>query len=249
MSLVAYMFHAIGDISHNDWADPHYSYTEEKFREFLSRSKIVFSIVEAKKNNLQDGIIVTFDDGHISNYNAAKIIFDNNYGCADFFINPDKVGDENYMSWSQIRELSAMGMSIQSHGLDHQYLSDCSDDELLRQLKQSKLIIEKKIGNKVTILAPPGGRYDMRTSRMAKTLGYVCIANSQPGSISCIDSFIIPRFAVLKTYCVKSIMSTSKNISFISVRLRMKYLSLKFVKSLLGNTNYDSIRNLLVRYL
>jgi peptidoglycan/xylan/chitin deacetylase (PgdA/CDA1 family) len=244
--MIAYMFHAIGKLEDGDWADPHYSYSDEKFKLFLKSVKAVVSLHFAIKNELKKAVIVTFDDGHISNYYAAKYMYENKYGTADFFVNPDHIGKPYYMSWLQLKELQSWGMSIQSHGLDHQYLSDCDDQELVRQLKESKRLIEANMDQKVTILAPPGGRFDKRTSDVAMRLGYRCIANSKPGRVWGVSNFHIPRIAVLKNYSVEDLVAAKNPLSLLVVKLKIKYMILKIIKTLLGNKQYDKFRLKLV---
>ncbi len=244
--MLVYMFHAIGELHEDDWADPHYSFSVEKFKAFLADVKTVVSLKLAIEHNIKEAVVVTFDDGHISNYNAAKYMYENQYGTADFFINPDLVGNQYYMNWQQIRELSSWGMSIQSHGLDHQYLSDCDDQELIRQLKESKRLIEKNINETVSILAPPGGRFDRRSSKLAFKLGYQCIANSIPGRVSNISCYHLPRLAVLKHYSVQDLISVQQLFSLLMIKLKLKYAILKVVKTLLGNHYYDKVRFRLV---
>ncbi len=240
--MIAYMFHAIGELEGDDWADPHYSYSDDNFRKFLKAVKSVVSLQYAIENKLKNAVVLTFDDGHISNYYAAKYIHENEFGTADFFINPDYIGNPYYMSWHQVIELVSWGMSIQSHGLDHQYLSDCDDQELMRQLKESKQVIEESINQVITILAPPGGRFDKRVSKLASELGYKCIANSKPGWVSDVSSYHVPRLAVLKNYSVQDLISSQKLSSSLVLKLKVKYVSLKIVKMLLGNRNYDNVR-------
>lgn len=242
MSNVVYMFHAIGEIESKDWADPHYSYSMEKFKSLLDSFKKVSSFQYLVEKERDDLVIITFDDGHISNYQAAKYIYDNNLGAADFFINPEKVGSPYYMTWDQIKELDAWGMSIQSHGLDHQYLSDCDDVELHRQLLLSKKIIEEKIEKKVTLLAPPGGRYDDRVIRLSKSCGYSHILNSEPGHIANIQNILIPRMAVLNNHAVTDLISMRSKYSIRNLKSKAKYLALSIVKKLIGNTRYDRFR-------
>ncbi|MEY8252920.1 MAG: polysaccharide deacetylase family protein, partial [Colwellia sp.] len=235
-------FHAIGSSQDGDWADPHYSFKKKCFNEFLSKSGGVTSLYGAINGESDNDIIVTFDDGHISNYFAAKYMHDNNYGNADFFISPEKVGQPHYMNWQQIKHLSDLGMSIQSHGLDHRYLSDCSDDELQRQLVESKRIIESYTGKAVTILAPPGGRYDNSTIKMAKLAGYQCIANSEPGKIVDLGAYCLPRIAVLNNLSVELLLSVTSNLSSLIIKQKIKYTILALIKALLGNTRYEKVR-------
>lgn len=237
-----YMFHSIGDIDEADWADAHYSYSTEQYLDFLNKVGSVTSLKDSIADKSRAKVILTFDDGHISNYEAAKILFKGNYGTADFFINPEKVGSPYYMSWEQLAELVEWGMSIQSHGLDHSYLSDCSDQELQRQLEESKKILEAKLDIKVTILAPPGGRFDGRAIQYAKKLGYNVIANSIPGHMANVSAFTQPRMAVLKHYTVVQLLNLQAKFKWITVKQIIKYKLLRLPKIILGNKRYELLR-------
>lgn len=242
MSAVIYMFHAIGELAANDWADPHYSYSQEKFIEFLETTGSILSVEELSSENRTSGHFVTFDDGHISNYWAGKYIAENGYGRADFFINPAKVGQDYYMNWQQIKELSDLGMSIQSHGLDHQYLSDLNNQDLIHQLKESKRLIEEQLNKRVTILAPPGGRYDSRTIKEAKILGYIKMTTSKPGKIRKLSKFTQPRISVMRDNSVKQLLSSEKAINIRNFSQGAKYSMLKMIKTVAGNERYEKIR-------
>lgn len=242
MAAVIYMFHAIGELESDDWADPHYSFSREKYIEFLNKAKSVKSIKQAQSKNSKHGCIMTFDDGHISNYWAGKYIAENGYGSADFFINPAKVGLPYYMSWQQIKALADLGMSIQSHGLDHSFLSDLDDDELCYQLSESKKIIEAHVDQRVTILAPPGGRYDKRTVSKARELGYQIMSISRPGRVKDINDFIQPRIAVMKKSSVDQLLANRNRLNHKIIIQKVKYSSLKLGKRVIGNERYEKLR-------
>lgn len=242
MAAVIYMFHAIGKLENDDWADPHYSFSREKFVEFLNKARSVKSIKQAQSDNATQGCIMTFDDGHISNYWAGKYIAENGYGSADFFINPAKVGLPYYMSWQQIKELLALGMSIQSHGLDHSFLSDLEDDELIYQLSESKRLIEVNLHQSVTVLAPPGGRYDRRTVAEARVLGYKTMSISKPGRVKNINDFLQPRIAVMKNSSVEQLLANQNQLNHKIILQKMKYSGLKLGKRMIGNERYEKLR-------
>ena len=142
MTSTVYMFHSIGKLDLNDSADPHYNFSEEKFIEFLQSVGPVNSIAGTKEQKTLGAPIVTFDDGHQSNYLAALSMIDKKLGFGDFFINPSMVGKKDFMDWNQLREIAELGMSIQSHSFDHIYLSDCNGEKQKYQLQKSKEIIE-----------------------------------------------------------------------------------------------------------
>ena len=242
MAAVIYMFHAIGEIADGDWADTHYSFSKDKFKEFLSKAKSVMTIEQLISEKITHGSVVTFDDGHISNYWAGKYIAEKGYGRANFFINPAKVGQDYYMSWLQVRELSKLGMSIQSHGLDHSYFSDLDYKEIIFQLKESKRLIEKNTNKNVTIVAPPGGRYNKRTIKAALSLDYEVMTVSKPGRVKNTSTFLQPRIAVMKNSSVDQLLSSQKLISPRIMFKKLKYSGLKISKTMVGNNRYEKIR-------
>jgi peptidoglycan/xylan/chitin deacetylase (PgdA/CDA1 family) len=240
------MFHSIGKLDSNDSADPHYNFSEEKFINFLKSVGPVNSIVGAKEKEMLGTPIVTFDDGHQSNYLAALSMLDKQLGFGDLFINPSMVGKKDFMDWNQLREIAASGMSIQSHSFDHIYLSDCNPEEQKYQLQKSKAIIEDKIGKEVIILAPPGGRYNRQTINIAKSLGYDTIANSKPGVWEKLDQYLIPRIPVTVNDQVDKLAECNQPNSRNINRLKRKYQITGLAKKALGNKTYDGLRERLL---
>jgi len=246
MTSTVYMFHSIGKLDLDDSADSNYNYSEEKFIKFLQSVGPVNSIVGAKDQKVLGGPIVTFDDGHQSNYLAALSMLDQQLGFGDFFINPGMVGKKDFMDWSQLREIAELGMSIQSHSFDHIYLSDCNSEEQKHQLHKSKTIIEDKMGKEVVILAPPGGRYNRQTIDIAKSLGYSTIANSKPGIWEKLDQYLIPRIPVTVNDKVDKLSECNEPNSQNVNRLKRKYQITGLAKKALGNKVYDGLRERLL---
>jgi len=242
MSIAIYMFHAIGDLGENDWADPLYCFSEKKFKTFLDGAEHVFCMEDLNQGDTGDSVVMTFDDGHISNYWAGKFIAEQGYGSADFFINPAHIGKDYYMNWNQVLELSSLGMSIQSHGFDHRYLSELTDIELREQLLKSKNQIEEYTKQPVKHLSPPGGRYDKRCLEQAKIIGYQSILSSQPGIVENLDHFLLPRISVKKSSRVDELLAMNRTLNPRLIMLRVRYQVLKLMKFVLGNKRYESIR-------
>ena len=238
-----YMFHAIGSGDELHDCDPHYSYSKENFIAFLKDCGSVTSLKEVLVGNKIDAV-VTFDDGHISNFEAALGIKETVNGCADFFINPSMVGKTHFMSWADIRQINDLGMSIQSHSLDHVYLSDLNYKQQYEQLLSSKKIIEDNIGSAVTILAPPGGRYNQDTIDICKEIGYQHVSISKPGRWS--QGYISPRIAVLNGYPVADLVNCKNTFSPLLYKQVFKYQITGLAKTVLGNKRYDGIRSRLL---
>lgn len=237
---IVYMFHAIGSDNELLGSDPHYSFSLDKFEQFIRQCGGCGSLKDSISGGA-DKNIITFDDGHISNFKAAQIIKDTNGGTADFFINPNTVSTQNFLSWSQLQEMNGMGMSIQSHSLDHLYLSDMTMDEQRRQLEVSKKTIEDKLGLEVTILAPPGGRFNKDTIQLCHELGYKHLSVSEPGKWS--SSYISKRVAVYQNTDVEELLGCNKILSPYLISQILKYRITGIAKSVFGNRSYDLIRS------
>ncbi|NRB42419.1 MAG: polysaccharide deacetylase family protein [Pseudomonadales bacterium] len=241
---VVYMFHSIGQLSANDSADIHYNFSTTKFFQLLQMLGNEVSSIERSMNIDNDcNAVIGFDDGHISNYNIALELADRNYGNADFFINPSTIGQKDYMSWSQLKELDDLGMSIQSHGLDHVYFSDLSAALQTYQLEKSKAIIEDKLSSPVHLFAPPGGRFNEQTLEACHHAGYRAIAHSAPDNWTDSTSFLIPRVPVHSMDSAYSLYSFTRDRSFCLQRMRLAYQLKLWVKQALGNNRYDRFRS------
>ncbi|MGE0078237.1 MAG: polysaccharide deacetylase family protein [Bacteroidales bacterium] len=121
-------------------------------------------------------IAFTFDDGFEECFTKIKPVLDK-YGIkASFFINPNFVeGDglyrkwftekqvlvnKNPMTWDQIKTLSDEGHTIGAHTLDHLDLNSNDREMLYYQIKESKDVIEKKLGIPCNHFAFPFGRLE-----------------------------------------------------------------------------------------
>jgi peptidoglycan/xylan/chitin deacetylase (PgdA/CDA1 family) len=117
-------------------------------------------------------VAITFDDARYGQYNWAFPLL-KQYGMkATFFITTGWVGRTDILSWEQIKEMSEAGMIIGSHSISHSHLTAQNDADLNHELKDSKKIIEEKIGKIIDLLAYPGGDYDVRVIEFAKATGY-----------------------------------------------------------------------------
>jgi peptidoglycan/xylan/chitin deacetylase (PgdA/CDA1 family) len=102
-------------------------------------------------------IVITFDDGWVGNYLFAYPLLKEFGFKATFFISPQLIGKEGYLTWDQLREMSKNGMDIQSHGLSHKPLGTLSREELETEILQSKEVIKNNTGVNVSLLSLPHG--------------------------------------------------------------------------------------------
>jgi peptidoglycan/xylan/chitin deacetylase (PgdA/CDA1 family) len=76
------------------------------------------------------------------------------------------------LRWDELRELSERGVEIGSHTVDHAHLPRLGDDELERELQDSRAHIEDELGLRCRYLAYPFGEHDARVRRAAEQAGY-----------------------------------------------------------------------------
>lgn len=76
------------------------------------------------------------------------------------------------LSWKQIDEMSKGGMEFGSHTMSHPFLENLSEEEIMYELRESKLVIERSINKEVKAVAYPSGSYDRRVLYCAKKCGY-----------------------------------------------------------------------------
>jgi peptidoglycan/xylan/chitin deacetylase (PgdA/CDA1 family) len=145
-------------------------------------------------------VLLTFDDGHGSNYRTAYPLLRERGLGALFFVTSDFIGARRgFCSARELREMAEGGMTIGSHGKTHRFFDDLSPAETAAEYRQSKDAIERYTGQAVTSLSFPGGRF--RRSQIATGLaaGYRLFFSSRVGANNVAafsDGGIIRRVAI-----------------------------------------------------
>jgi peptidoglycan/xylan/chitin deacetylase (PgdA/CDA1 family) len=118
-------------------------------------------------------VILTFDDGYDDAYDFAFPLLQQYGMTGTFFIVTEFVGRPGYLTWEQIKEMDAAGMSIEAHSATHADLSVVGPAELRRQLVEPKRALEEQLGHPVRFLAYPSGKYNAGTVAATKAAGYL----------------------------------------------------------------------------
>lgn len=247
VSAIALMYHALARDGNPEGQDPHYTLPFERFERQLDLIKRQAGGAGSARDWLQGSdpqpVLLTFDDGHASNHRLAFPALRERGLRADFFVNPALVGQPNFATWPELREMADAGMSIQSHGYDHVYLTSLSETELRRSLRAARREIEDRIGMPVSLLAPPGGRMPPNLATVARECGYGQVLSSQPGRIRRRDGTApLPRMAVTAglgdTTLRAWIGAGDRGI----LRERLRYGVLAWAKRTLGDERYERMR-------
>ena len=135
-------------------------------------------------------VVVTFDDAYASTLRALPILSAVGYPATVFVVTRFAESGEllrwpgveqwhggayepelRPLRWHDLEELLEAGWEIGSHTVTHPRLPDLDDDELARELVESRRTIEKRLGACETI-AYPYGLADERVAAAAAAAGY-----------------------------------------------------------------------------
>jgi peptidoglycan/xylan/chitin deacetylase (PgdA/CDA1 family) len=203
----------------------HYVFQDqvEKFRQFIKELRNMGDIISTNtlldiiNNGKSDGryFHLSFDDGFRNIATLGASVLNETSTPSLFFVPADVIGrtgeDEivfshgtapdgmavQIASWEELRQAQLSGMTIGCHTMTHARLSDLDQNELNREIVDSKVVIERELGRKCDYFSWPFGR-DSDISHQALQLirnsGYIACFSAIRGSVGQqTDRFRIPR--------------------------------------------------------
>jgi peptidoglycan/xylan/chitin deacetylase (PgdA/CDA1 family) len=191
---------------------------------------------------------VTFDDGHISNYEYALPALLSRGLIARFFITVGWTEKRpGYMGWSELRALNESGQIIGAHGWSHALLTHCAPEELDKELRSARLLLEEKLGTSITTMSLPGGRYNQRVLAACQQAGYKRIYTSVPRAERAISEFMVGRLNVRGDMTVEWFRNLLQSGNGTLRSLERQYAIKEAAKRLLGDGLYAKLWGLLNR--
>ena len=121
-------------------------------------------------------VAITFDDGNASDVLHAVPELARRQMRAAFFVTPAWIDTPGFLSWADLRQLLSSGMTVGTHGLDHTPLLRLDESSLRHQLRESRRLLEARLGRAVPYMALPGGAGGARELRVAFEEGYRVVA-------------------------------------------------------------------------
>lgn len=191
---------------------------------------------------------ITFDDGHISNFEYALPMLQARNLKALFFITVGWTGHKSgYMGWDELRSLHEAGQSIGAHGWTHTLLTHCNERDLETELGGARKTLEDKLGTEITTMSLPGGRYNRRVLTACEVAGYTQVYTSIPRSEPALLGPMIGRLNILGDMKPEWIAEVLRMDSPTLAGLGRQYKVKEAAKALLGDRLYEKAWSLLNR--
>lgn len=226
-----------------------YSVTPERLEEhlrYLANSGFRAITVDeyiAGKSNGKDRVVITFDDGSLTNYEHGAPLLER-YGMnATFFVIAGKIGARGKMDRQQIAEMGGRGFSIQSHGLTHIDLTSVDDRTLRDELRLSREILEEITGRPVTHFSAPFGMVNQRLVHAVQKAGYQALWTSEYGvNDENTNRFELKRILVTRNMTVRQLTERIAPNPILLQRLHIEKRTRELLAHLLGRRLYNWLR-------
>jgi peptidoglycan/xylan/chitin deacetylase (PgdA/CDA1 family) len=143
----------------------------------------------------QRSLVITFDDGYQSAYEAAFPVLEGYGMCATVFLTVGEEGEtaptsrlpslqgRSMLSWREIQEMQSAGIAVGAHTLTHVDLTQAPLDQVEMEISQSKRFIEDALGTPVVSFAYPYGRFDQLSLAVARQ-HFACACSGKMGLVS-----------------------------------------------------------------
>jgi peptidoglycan/xylan/chitin deacetylase (PgdA/CDA1 family) len=162
----------------------------------------IAALIKEKKRIPTKTVAITFDDGYKDDYIYAFPILKKYNLPVTIFVIVNEVGRADRLSWDEIKEMQGAGIvTFGSHAIGPEPLVNIkSDEEIKRQISDSKRILEEKLGRPINAFSYPEGRFNDRIKQLVIASGYKLAVATNPGKgFANNDIFALKRLRISST--------------------------------------------------
>ena len=145
----------------------------------------IASLIKARSKIPSKTVAITLDDGYKDNYTYAFPILKKYNLPATIFIIVNEVGrpQSDRLTWDEIKIMQDTGIiNFGSHTLTHKYLEEIkTKGELIKEIFDSKRILEEKLGRQVNVFSYPSGSFTASMRQIVIDAGYKLAVATNPG--------------------------------------------------------------------
>jgi len=147
-------------------------------------------IIPARKK-----IVLTFDDGYKDFYTNALPLLKKYNVKATIYIISNYIGKDDYLTAFELQEIVKTKLiEIGAHTLDHKSLKSIKEDEIKKQILESKKNLEKEFGLPIETFAYPYGDYNQKVMQIAKDSEFIAaVAIDRVSALTQDNLFNLPR--------------------------------------------------------
>lgn len=239
------------DVSKRDFRYRRYIVRAADFHDQLAWLKSngfkVLTVGEALSgdNTEDDAVVITFDDGALSDLTVAAPLLKEFGFSATFYLTSRVLGKKGFLNRGQAQELARNGFEIGCHSRSHQELHQLDESGLEEEIVRAKEELEAMVGVPVEHYSCPGGRWSPLAAEVAKQAGFKSMATSRIGRNSrTTDRYCLARIPILrddghrfKSLCVGSGLILRQSRAHVVHGLKM----------MLGDSIYEKWRSSLLR--
>jgi peptidoglycan/xylan/chitin deacetylase (PgdA/CDA1 family) len=117
-------------------------------------------------------VVITFDDGHVDNYEYAYPIMDELGFRGAMYVVANRTATDGFLDVEQLKEMLSEGWEIGSHSVSHPDLTTISAERLREELLNSRSRLEADLGIEIQSFAYPFGSFTPEMVKKVIEYGY-----------------------------------------------------------------------------
>jgi peptidoglycan/xylan/chitin deacetylase (PgdA/CDA1 family) len=110
-----------------------------------------------------------------------------------------EIDQRRMLDWDEVTEMKKNGIAFGAHTVSHPTLSRMELSEAMREIYESKIEVERKIGDRVRHFAIPNGKkedFNTGLGEYCKEIGLSTVVSTEPGVVlTCSDRYFLRRIS------------------------------------------------------
>lgn len=126
-------------------------------------------------------VCIMLDDGFRGIYECRQFFYDNQI-YPTIFLAVELIGQEGILTKEEVLELQSHGFIFDCHSWSHKDLTIWNDEDLKRELGESKKYLSEMLNKEITEICLPIGYFNDHLLKQIKVYGYEKVYSSIPGN-------------------------------------------------------------------